>query len=233
MNIAETYRAVAEEVGRAVVKQERNLETLFAAVLAGGHVLLEGNPGTAKTLAVRTLAAAVAGKFGRIQFTPDLMPADITGTSIFNPADRSFEFRHGPVFADLLLADEINRAPSKTQAALLEAMQERAVTVDGRSWPLPPAFTVFATQNPIEYEGTYPLPEAQLDRFMVKVLVGYPDADGEREMLTKYRDGVLVHELPTAGIKPQTTVDALVALRQEVHRVRAEDTIVAYCVDLA
>jgi MoxR-like ATPase len=232
MNIAETYQAVAEEVGRAVVKQEQVIETLFAAILAGGHVLLEGYPGTAKTLAVRALAAAVAGKFGRIQFTPDLMPADITGTSIFNPGDRTFEFRQGPVFADLLLADEINRAPSKTQSALLEAMQERFVTVDGRSWPLPAAFTVFATQNPIEYEGTYPLPEAQLDRFMVKVLVDYPDAEGERTMLTKYRDGIIVHDLPSTTIKPRTTVQEVVSLRQAVHQVRAEDAIVSYCVDL-
>jgi MoxR-like ATPase len=225
------YQAVSAEVGRAVVGQEPTVEMLFAALVSGGHVLVEGYPGTAKTLLVRALAAAVSGRFGRIQFTPDLMPADITGTSIFNPADRTFEFRHGPVFADILLADEINRAPSKTQAALLEAMQERSVTVDGRSHALSPAFTVFATQNPIEYEGTYPLPEAQLDRFTVKVLIDYPVADAERAVVAKYRDGVLVHEMP-ASIKPAASVDQIVGLRKEVHAVRAEDGIVGYCVDL-
>ncbi len=232
MPIAETYRAVAEEVGRAVIGQDAALEMLFATTAAGGHALLEGFPGTAKTLAVRALAAAIGGKYSRIQFTPDLMPADITGTSIFNPADRAFEFRPGPVFADLLLADEINRAPSKTQSALLEAMQERRVSADGRSHELPPAFTVFATQNPIEYEGTYPLPEAQLDRFMVKILISYPEADAEKTMLGKYRDGVMIHDLPTAAIKPRTSIPELLALRQELHAVRAEDSIVAYCVDL-
>ncbi len=229
--INDAYQAVGEEVARAVIGQQEALEMLFAAFVAGGHVLIEGYPGTAKTLLVRTLAASVAGKFGRIQFTPDLMPADITGTSIFNPADRTFEFRQGPVFADVLLADEINRAPAKTQSALLEAMQERAVTVDGKSHALSPAFTVFATQNPIEYEGTYPLPEAQLDRFMIKVLMEYPALEAERSVVATYRNGVMVHDLP-ASIKPRATVEQIVGLRKEVHTVRAEDGIVAYCVDL-
>jgi len=229
--IADVYKAVAGEVGRAVVGQDAALQTLFATVIAGGHALLEGYPGTAKTLAVRALAAAIGGRYSRIQFTPDLMPADITGTSVFNPADRTFEFRPGPVFADLLLADEINRAPSKTQSSLLEAMQERRVTADGKPHDLPPAFTVFATQNPIEYEGTYPLPEAQLDRFMVKIVIAYPEADHERVMLSRYRDGVMIHELPSK-ISPRVSVEDVLALRQEVHAIRAEDAIVAYCVDL-
>jgi MoxR-like ATPase len=229
--IADVYKSVAEEVGRAVVGQDAALQTLFATVIAGGHALLEGYPGTAKTLAVRALAAAIGGRYSRIQFTPDLMPADITGTSVFNPADRTFEFRPGPVFADLLLADEINRAPSKTQSSLLEAMQERRVTADGKPHDLPPAFTVFATQNPIEYEGTYPLPEAQLDRFMVKIVIAYPEADHERTMLSRYRDGVMIHELPSK-IAPRVSVEEVLALRQEVHAVRAEDAIVGYCVDL-
>jgi MoxR-like ATPase len=228
--IGTAYAGVREEIGRALIGQEAVAEMMFATILAGGHALLEGYPGTAKTLAVRALAAALGGKYSRIQFTPDLMPADITGTSVFNPADRVFEFRPGPIFADLLLADEINRAPSKTQSALLEAMQERRVTADGTSHALPPAFTVFATQNPIEYEGTYPLPEAQLDRFMVKILVGYPELGDEQTMLSRYRDGVMIHDLP--GLKPRLSVQDLLKLRGEVHAVRAEDGIVAYCVDL-
>ncbi|MBI4565543.1 MAG: MoxR family ATPase [Planctomycetes bacterium] len=232
MRIGEGYAAVREEFDRAVIGLDSTLEMLFATLLAGGHALLEGYPGTAKTLAVRALAASVGGRYARIQFTPDLMPADITGTSVFNPADRTFTFRPGPVFADIVLADEINRAPSKTQAALLEAMQERRVTADGRPHELPRSFTVFATQNPIEYEGTYPLPEAQLDRFMVKIAIGYPEAPHEREMLARYRDGVLIHELPSGALKPRLSIEDLLALRGEVHAVRAEDAIVAYCVDV-
>src|SRR5204863_4807052 len=151
------------------------------------------------------LSLVLQGRFSRVQFTPDLMPADITGTSIFNPEKRVFEFRPGPIFADLLLADEINRAPAKTQAALLEAMQERRVTADGVSHKLPAVFTTLATQNPIEYEGTYPLPEAQLDRFMLKVLVNYPGADEERALLGRYRDGRVLHEVETLDLKAVTT----------------------------
>jgi len=228
--IGTAYAGVREEIGKALIGQDAVAEMMFATILAGGHALLEGYPGTAKTLAVRALAAALGGKYSRIQFTPDLMPADITGTSVFNPADRVFEFRPGPIFADLLLADEINRAPSKTQSALLEAMQERRVTADGTPHALPPAFTVFATQNPIEYEGTYPLPEAQLDRFMVKILVGYPELKDEQVMLARYRDGVMIHDLP--GLKPRLSVQDLLQLRAAVHAVRAEDGIVAYCVEL-
>ena len=166
--IADALRRIREAVATRVVGQDQVIEEAVVAFLARGHVLLEGVPGTAKTLLVRTLADALGAKFGRIQFTPDLMPSDITGVSILRDAAHDFEFRPGPIFTDLLLADEINRAPAKTQAALLEAMQERQVTTDGVARPLDPLFTVFATQNPVEYEGTYPLPEAQLDRFLVE-----------------------------------------------------------------
>jgi MoxR-like ATPase len=172
-----------------VVGQEEVIDQALVAFLARGHALLEGVPGTAKTLLIRVLSAALNARFGRIQFTPDLMPSDITGINLLRDGGRSAEFRGGPIFTDLLLADEINRAPAKTQSALLEAMQERQVTVDGTSRPLGDLFTVFATQNPVEYEGTYPLPEAQLDRFLLKIRVPYPAREAELEMLSKYEAG--------------------------------------------
>jgi len=178
--------------------QEAATLEVLVCLLARGHILLEGVPGTAKTLLVRTLALALDVRFVRIQFTPDLMPADITGITLLTGAQQ-FSFRPGPVFADLVLADEINRAPAKTQAALLEAMQERTVTVDGQSHPLSSTFTVFATQNPIEFEGTYPLPEAELDRFMAKVQIGYPAADVEQGILTRYVEGFEADRTDTYG----------------------------------
>ncbi len=225
-------RALADasrvEIKKAIVGQDDVLEQLLAAILAGGHVLLEGLPGTAKTLMVRALSRVFRGRFARVQFTPDLMPADITGTSIFNPEKRQFEFRPGPVFTDFLLADEINRAPAKTQAALLEAMQERRVTADGQGHPLPPVFTTLATQNPIEYEGTYPLPEAQLDRFMLKILVTYPSAEEERSMLARYRDGAILHEVESLDLNPQATTDEIVRLRGVLGQVVVEDALLTY-----
>src|ERR671918_1571185 len=181
--LAQAYAAAREQAARAIVGQEATFELLFAALLAGGHVLLEGVPGTAKTLLAQTLAALVAGTFRRVQFTPDLMPSDVVGTTVFDPRAVAFHFRGGPVFCHVLLADEVNRAPAKTQAALLEAMEEHRVTVDGEGHLLPDPFLVVATQNPVEYEGTYPLPEAQLDRFMLKVDVAYPSEEQERAML--------------------------------------------------
>ena len=222
------FEGVTAEVRKAIVGQDEVLEHLCAAVLAGGHVLLEGMPGTAKTLMVRAFACAVQCTFTRIQFTPDLMPADITGTSIFNPDKREFEFRPGPVFTDLLLADEINRAPAKTQAALLEAMQEQRVTSDGKSHPLSRVFTTVATQNPIEYEGTYPLPEAQLDRFMLKLRVDYPEAADEISMLGRYRDGHRLHEVESLNLVAQTTAEEIVKLRRSLETVVAEDSILRY-----
>ena len=176
-------------VSARVVGQDAAIEDALVAFLARGHLLIEGVPGTAKTLLVRTLASALGLKFARIQFTPDLMPSDVTGVSMLRDPARGFEFQPGPVFTDVLLADEINRAPAKTQAALLEAMAERQVTVDGKTRPLDPLFSVFATQNPVEHEGTYPLPEAQLDRFLLKTIMGYPSVEAELEMLAHHEAG--------------------------------------------
>ena len=218
---------IVEALRRVVLGQEAATREVLVCLLARGHILLEGVPGTAKTLLVRTLALALDVRFVRIQFTPDLMPADITGITLLT-GTHEFTFRPGPVFADLVLADEINRAPAKTQAALLEAMQERTVTVDGTSHPLPPTFTVFATQNPIEFEGTYPLPEAELDRFMVKVQIGYPTAEVEQSILTKYVDGFEADRTETYGVQPVTNADGLERLRQAVDRVRVEPRITGY-----
>jgi MoxR-like ATPase len=210
-----------------VLGQEAATREVLVCLLARGHILLEGVPGTAKTLLVRTLALALDVRFVRIQFTPDLMPADITGITLLTGAQQ-FSFRPGPVFADLVLADEINRAPAKTQAALLEAMQERTVTVDGQSHPLSPTFTVFATQNPIEFEGTYPLPEAELDRFMAKVQIGYPAADVEQGILTRYVEGFEADRTDTYGVSPVINAEGLEQLRQAVDAVRVEPSITAY-----
>ena len=219
--------AILEALRSVVLGQEAATRDVLVALLARGHVLLEGVPGTAKTLMVRTLALALDVKFTRIQFTPDLMPADVTGISMLAGANE-FTFRPGPLFADLVLADEINRAPAKTQAALLEAMQERTVTVDGTSHPLSPVFTVFATQNPVEFEGTYPLPEAQLDRFMLKVLVGYPEEAVEQRILGKYVEGFEADRTETYGVRAVTNALGLEALRASVDAVRVESRITAY-----
>jgi MoxR-like ATPase len=210
-----------------VLGQEAATLEVLVCLLARGHILLEGVPGTAKTLLVRTLALALDVRFVRIQFTPDLMPADITGITLLTGAQQ-FSFRPGPVFADLVLADEINRAPAKTQAALLEAMQERTVTVDGQSHPLSPTFTVFATQNPIEFEGTYPLPEAELDRFMAKVQIGYPSADVEQGILTRYVEGFEADRTETYGVSTVIDAQGLEQLRHAVDAVRVEPRITAY-----
>jgi MoxR-like ATPase len=232
----ESLRALAArvqaEVARAVVGLEREVELCLAALFAGGHVLLEGPPGVAKTLLARALAASLGGSYGRIQFTPDLMPADITGTSVFHPAEGVFHFQPGPIFAQLLLCDEINRAPAKTQAALLEAMQEGAVTIDGARHALPQPFCVLATMNPIEHEGTYPLPEAQLDRFLFKVRVGYPPPDVEARMLASahvHAPTARPQELGvTAVSSPAQVLDSV----QAVRGVHVRDDLFAYVVRL-
>ncbi|HUC41523.1 MAG TPA: MoxR family ATPase [Gemmatimonadales bacterium] len=218
---------IVEALRRVVLGQEAATREVLVCLLARGHILLEGVPGTAKTLLVRTLALALEVRFVRIQFTPDLMPADITGITLLSGA-REFTFRPGPVFGDLVLADEINRAPAKTQAALLEAMQERTVTVDGTSHPLSATFTVFATQNPIEFEGTYPLPEAELDRFMTKIQVGYPTAEVEQGILTKYVEGFEADRTDTYGVQPVTNAEGLEALRAAADRIRVEPRITGY-----
>jgi MoxR-like ATPase len=223
----EDLRRILESLQRVILGQEAATREALICLLARGHVLLEGVPGTAKTLLVRTLALALDVKFQRIQFTPDLMPADITGVSLLT-GSHEFSFRPGPIFADLLLADEINRAPAKTQAALLEAMQERTVTVDGLGHPLSATFTVFATQNPVEFEGTYPLPEAELDRFMMKVLVGYPAAQEEQGILVRTVAGFEADRPATYGVSAVTNAAGLEQLRRVVEAVRVEPQITAY-----
>jgi len=193
---------VQGELRKVIVGQDRVMEQLLVALLAGGHVLLEGVPGLAKTLLARSLGQVLGIHFKRIQFTPDLMPADVIGTSIFNPKELTFQVKHGPVFTNLLLADEINRTPPKTQAALLEAMEERQVTIEGQSWPLPNPFMVMATQNPVEFEGTYPLPEAQLDRFLMKIKIDYPAQDEERQILERHYQGFRAQELAQVRLPP-------------------------------
>jgi len=224
---AQDAQRIVAALRNVVLGQDAATLEVLVCLLARGHILLEGVPGTAKTLLVRTLALALDVRFARIQFTPDLMPADITGITLLT-GTQQFAFRPGPIFADLVLADEINRAPAKTQAALLEAMQERTVTVDGTSHPLSPTFTVFATQNPIEFEGTYPLPEAELDRFMAKVLVGYPSADVEQGILTRYVDGFEADRTETYGVNPVVNAEGLDQLRRSVDAVRVEPRITGY-----
>ena len=224
---AHDARRILDAVRLVVLGQDGATREALICLLARGHVLLEGVPGTAKTLLVRTLALALQVRFQRIQFTPDLMPADITGISLLS-GSHEFAFRPGPVFADLVLADEINRAPAKTQAALLEAMQERTVTVDGTAHPLSDVFTVFATQNPIEFEGTYPLPEAELDRFMMKVLIGYPAAGLEQGILTRYVGGFEADRPATYGVTAVIDAAGLERLRRAVEAVRVEPQITAY-----
>ncbi len=217
--------ALRKEMGRVIVGQEQLVERLLLALLANGHVLLEGVPGLAKTLSVRTLAAAVHAQFHRIQFTPDLLPADIIGTLIYNPQDGTYHATKGPVFANLVLADEINRAPAKVQSALLEAMQERQVTLGGETMPLPSPFLVLATENPIDQEGTYPLPEAQVDRFMFKVMIGYPTFEEERRILD-----VMAMTSPDLSVKPVIQLDEILRARKLVDRVHVDDKIRDYIV---
>ena len=224
---SESARRVLTELERVVLGQGAVLREALLALLARGHVLLEGPPGTAKTLLVRALNEALGLSFRRIQFTPDLMPSDITGVSMLT-GQGSFTFRPGPLFADLVLADEINRAPAKTQAALLEAMQEWSVTVDGERHALTPSFTVFATQNPIEFEGTYPLPEAELDRFMLKSTLGYPDSATEEALLQAVLGGFEAAEPRSFGISRVLDAVGLAVLREGVRRVRVEPSLTAY-----
>ena len=224
----ERAHRVLQELGTVVLGQEDMLRQMMVALLAGGHALLEGVPGTAKTLSIRSLAMALELRFGRVQFTPDLMPTDLIGVNVLDELKREFSFHPGPVFTDLLLADEINRAPAKTQAALLEAMQERQVTVDGQTRPLPAGFTVFASQNPVEYEGTYPLPEAQLDRFLLKIVVGYPGAEAERAILDRYVEGFSADRADTYGIRPILGSGELIRLRQAVATVHVEPNVRDY-----
>jgi MoxR-like ATPase len=227
--VAELTASVLDEVELAVVGKRDPLELVLLGLLGDGHVLLEDYPGLAKTLAARSFAQALSMDFARIQFTPDLMPADVTGSSIWNQRDGDFEFRRGPIFTNLLLADEINRAPPKTQAALLEGMQERQVTIEGATFLLERPFLVMATQNPIEYEGTYPLPEAQLDRFLLRTAFGYPDRDDEIEVLGRRVD----RQTEEVVLRAVVDRDTLVEMQQAIETVHVADSIRGYCVDLA
>ena len=227
-----TVEHIQTELRKVVVGQDAVVEQVLVALLAEGHALIEGVPGTAKTLLVKTLARIVGAGFSRIQFTPDLMPSDITGTNVFNPATATFSLRRGPVFTDVLLADEINRTPPKTQAALLEAMEERQVTIDGEVHKLSPVFTVFATENPIEYEGTYPLPEAQLDRFLLKIIIGYPTREEEERIVGNWDEGFSARRLEQIDIRPLPEPDAVVQCRAEVRRSRMEPGVQRYLVEL-
>ena len=224
---AELVRRIQAAVAQRVIGQDAVIEDALVTFLARGHVLIEGVPGTAKTLLVRTLASALGARFSRIQFTPDLMPSDVTGVSMLRDPAVGFEFRPGPVFTEILLADEINRAPAKTQAALLEAMAERQVTVDGVTHPLDAPFTVFATQNPVEHEGTYPLPEAQLDRFLLKTVMGYPSHEAELAMLASHEGGFDPEQV-TALVAPLIGEAEVRGLRALVDRVRVAPEIQGY-----
>ncbi|MFN8136291.1 MAG: MoxR family ATPase [Propionicimonas sp.] len=223
---------VRTEVGKAVVGQDGAVSGLLVGLLCGGHVLLEGVPGVAKTLLVRSLATALALETRRVQFTPDLMPGDVTGSLIYDAPAARFDFRPGPVFTNLLLADEINRTPPKTQAALLEAMEERQVSVDGLPRPLPDPFMVIATQNPVEYEGTYPLPEAQLDRFLLKLVLPLPPRDDEIQVLARHAAGFDPRDLAGAGLSAVTGADELAAARAQVARTRVDAQVLGYIVDI-
>jgi MoxR-like ATPase len=227
-----TVEHIRTELRKVVVGQDEVVEQVLVALLAEGHALIEGVPGTAKTLLVKTLARIVGADFSRIQFTPDLMPSDITGTNVFNTATSVFSLRRGPVFTDVLLADEINRTPPKTQSALLEAMEERQVTIDGELHRLSPLFTVFATENPIEYEGTYPLPEAQLDRFLLKILIAYPSAAEEAQVVANWDAGFSARRLEQIDVHPLAEPDAVMHCRAEVRAARMEPGVRAYLVDI-
>lgn len=231
--LREAFAAVRAEVGKAVVGQDAAVTGLTITLLAGGHVLLEGVPGVAKTLLVRSLSHALMLETKRVQFTPDLMPGDLTGSLVYDSKSGEFEFREGPVFTNILLADEINRTPPKTQSALLEAMEERQVSVDGVTRKLPVPFLVAATMNPIEYEGTYTLPEAQLDRFLMKLTLDLPERDQEVEVLQRHASGFNPRDLTAAGVTPVLDAEQLAAAQAAVGRVGASPDVLGYAVDLA
>ncbi len=227
-----TVAHIINELRKVIVGQDEVIEQILVAILAEGHALIEGVPGTAKTLTVKTLARIIGARFSRIQFTPDLMPSDITGTNVFNMQNSEFSLRPGPIFTDILLGDEINRTPPKTQAALLEAMEERQATIDGKRYKLSPLFTVLATENPIEYEGTYPLPEAQLDRFLMKILIGYPAQDAELEVVARWDAGFNSRHLEQVDVQPLPAEFSINNCRAEIKAMRTEAGVQKYIVEI-
>jgi len=232
MTPAELGQAVQAQLRQVIRGQDQAITHTLICLLARGHLLLEGVPGLAKTLLAKCLAYVVGGTFKRVQFTPDLMPSDITGLNVFSPQTATFTLRPGPVFTNLLLADEINRTPPKTQAALLQAMEERIVSIDGTDHPLPPLFFVMATQNPIEYEGTYPLPEAQLDRFLMKVVLDYPPQEQEIEVLRLHHQGLDPHRLDRTGLKQVATPEDLLSCMQQTQQITVDEAILSYITEI-
>jgi MoxR-like ATPase len=231
-DLLDRARQLESEIARAVIGQRQVIHEVVLALYAAGHVLVEGVPGLGKTLLVRSLSAAIQGEFSRIQFTPDLMPSDISGHIMFDMKSENFRVRKGPVFCNLLLADEINRSPAKTQSALLEAMQEQQVTIEGRTFPLSAPFLVLATQNPIEQEGTYPLPQAQLDRFLLKVFIDYPEEQDEQQMVKQITDGRVGDQLDTSAIRPLMKADEIPLVQNHVATLEVDEAITNYAVRL-
>jgi MoxR-like ATPase len=228
----ESLKKINEELKKVIVEQEELIEQSIISLLSGGHVLLEGVPGLAKTLMVRALAKTLSLDFKRIQFTPDLMPADITGTRIFNLQTREFELKKGPVFTNFILADEINRTPPKTQAGLLEAMSENTVSIDGEMHQLASPYMVFATQNPLEYEGTYPLPEALVDRFLMKIIIDYPSFSAEKEVLKRHHEGFSSIDLDKCDLQTVCSAEDILGAREQVEKVKIEETLLEYIVNI-
>jgi MoxR-like ATPase len=228
----ESFKKINEELKKVIVEQEELIEQSLISLLSGGHVLLEGVPGLAKTLMVRALAKTLSLDFKRIQFTPDLMPSDITGTRIFNLQTREFDLKKGPIFTNFILADEINRTPPKTQAGLLEAMSENTVSIDGEMHALPSPYMVFATQNPLEYEGTYPLPEALVDRFLMKIIIDYPSAFAEKEVLKRHHEGFSSYDLDKCGIQTVCSAEDILRAREQVEKVKVEEALLEYIVNI-
>lgn len=231
-NVEITANKLKERMESIIIGQATPIDYLIIALLADGHVLLEGVPGTAKTLMVKVIAQLLNVKFSRIQLTPDLLPSDIIGNSVYDLNTKNFNIKQGPIFTDLLLADEINRTPPKTQSALLEAMEEKQVTIDGKLMPMSKLFTIFATQNPIEFEGTYPLPEAQLDRFMFKVNFDYPGKEAEKIMLTNFQNGFDPKALKEKPLEAVTSMEEILECRKEIATITVEESIIDYIVDL-
>lgn len=230
--VREIFTSIRAEISKVIIGQDETINLLLAALLVKGHILLEGVPGTAKTLTVKTTAEIIGASFRRIQMTPDLMPSDVLGTNIFDTKAGTFHVHKGPIFSDLILVDEINRAPAKTQSALLECMEERQVTIEGNCFALSPIFTVMATQNSLEYEGTYPLPEAQLDRFLFKIILDYPSEESERSILSKFEAGFRSDNLKDVGLNKIAGIEEIQQCREAISRIQTKEPVINYVTDI-